>query len=79
MVNKGQSGRIDEGRQVLSFLAKNFTAEQFQPALVLIGQRYPEDQTLGYAELELGVMVLTPFGISPSAPSHEERILGVSR
>ena len=76
MVNKDQAS---EGQQVLAFMAKNFTAEQSQPALALIGQRYSEDQTLGYAELKLGVMVLTPFGISPSAPSHEERILGVSR
>jgi hypothetical protein len=51
MVNKDQLDQTSEGKQVLAFLAKNFTAEQFQPALTLIEQRYTEDLTVWDAEL----------------------------
>jgi hypothetical protein len=51
MVNKDQLDQTEKGRQVLAFMAKNFTAEQFQPALTLIEQRYTEDLTVWDAEL----------------------------
>ena len=51
MVNKDQLEQTSEGRQVLALMAKNFTAEQFQPALTLIEQRYTEDLTVWDAEL----------------------------
>jgi len=51
MVNKDQLDQSTEGKEVLALLAKHFTAEQFQPALTLIEQRYTEDQTVWDAEL----------------------------
>jgi hypothetical protein len=51
MVNKDQLEQTNEGQQVLALLAKHFTAEQFQPALTLIEQRYTEDETVWDAEL----------------------------
>jgi hypothetical protein len=51
MVNKDQLEQTEEGRQVLALMAENFTAEQFQPALTLIEQRYTEDLTVWDAEL----------------------------
>lgn len=46
MVNKDQLDQSPEGQQVLALLAANFSADQFQPALTLIEQRYTEDQTV---------------------------------
>ena len=40
MVNKDQLDQTEEGRQVLALMAESFSAEQFQPALTLIEQRY---------------------------------------
>lgn len=51
MVNKDQLDQTPEGKEVLALLAKHFTAEQFQPALTLIEQRYVENQTVWDAEL----------------------------
>jgi len=51
MVNKDQLDQTSEGKEVLALLAKNFTAEQFQPALTLIEQWYTEDETVWDAEL----------------------------
>src|SRR6202142_4366253 len=51
MVNKDQLEQTSEGQQVLALMAKNFTAEQFQPALTLIEQWYTDDQTVWDAEL----------------------------
>jgi hypothetical protein len=51
MVNKDQLDQTSEGKEVLALLAKHFTAEQFQPALTLIEQRYTDDQTVWDAEL----------------------------
>ena len=51
MVNKDQLDQSPEGKEVLALLAKHFTAEQFQPALTLIEQRYTDDQTVWDAEL----------------------------
>jgi hypothetical protein len=51
MVNKDQLDQTSEGQQVLALLAKNFTADQFQPALTLIEQWYTEDETVWDAEL----------------------------
>ena len=51
MVNKDQLDQTREGKEVLALLAKHFTAEQFQPALTLIEQRYTDDQTVWDAEL----------------------------
>ena len=51
MVNKDQLDQTGEGKEVLALLAKHFTAEQFQPALTLIEQRYTDDQTVWDAEL----------------------------
>jgi hypothetical protein len=51
MVNKDQLDQTGEGQQVLALLAKHFTADQFQPALTLIEQRYTEDETVWDAEL----------------------------
>lgn len=51
MVNKDQLDQSGEGKEALALLAKHFTAEQFQPALTLIQQRYTEDQTVWDAEL----------------------------
>jgi hypothetical protein len=51
MVNKDQLDQTSEGQQVLALMAKHFTAEQFQPALTLIEQRYTDDQTAWDAEL----------------------------
>jgi hypothetical protein len=51
MVNKDQLEQTSEGQQVLALMAKNFTAEQFQPALTLIEQWYTEDETVWDAEL----------------------------
>ncbi len=51
MVNKDQLEQTEEGRQVLALMAENFTAEQFQPALTLIEQRYTEDLTVWDADL----------------------------
>jgi hypothetical protein len=51
MVNKDQLEQTGEGQQVLALMAKNFTAEQFQPALTLIEQRYTEDETVWDADL----------------------------
>lgn len=51
MVNKDQLDQTSEGQQVLALLAKNFAAEQFQPALTLIEQWYTEDETVWDAEL----------------------------
>jgi len=51
MVNKDQLDQTSEGKQVLALMAKHFTAEQFQPALTLIEQRYTEDETVWDAEL----------------------------
>jgi hypothetical protein len=51
MVDKDQLDQTSEGKEVLALLAKHFTAEQFQPALTLIEQRYTEDQTVWDAEL----------------------------
>ena len=51
MVNKDQLDQTSEGQQVLALMAKHFTAEQFQPALTLIEQRYTEDEAVWNAEL----------------------------
>lgn len=51
MVNKDQLDQTPEGKEVLGLLTKHFTAEQFQPALTLIEQRYTDDQTVWDAEL----------------------------
>jgi hypothetical protein len=51
MVNKDQLDQTGDGQQVLALMAKNFTAEQFQPALTLIEQWYTEDETVWDAEL----------------------------
>jgi hypothetical protein len=51
MVNKDQLDQTSEGQQVLALMAKHFTAEQFQPALTLIEQRFTEDETVWDAEL----------------------------
>src|ERR1700679_1810571 len=51
MVNKDQLEQTEEGRRILALMAENFTAEQFQPALTLIEQRYTEDLTVWDAEL----------------------------
>jgi hypothetical protein len=51
MVNKDQLDQTPEGKEVLALLAKHFSAEQFQPALTLIEQRYTDDQTVWDAEL----------------------------
>jgi len=51
MVNKDQLEQTSEGKQVLALMAEHFTAEQFQPALTLIEQRYTEDLTVWDAEL----------------------------
>jgi hypothetical protein len=51
MVNKDQLDQTSEGKEVLALLARNFTAEQFQPALTLIEQWYTEDETVWDAEL----------------------------
>src|SRR5580704_6596739 len=51
MVNKDQLEQTEEGRQILALMAENFTAEQFQPALTLIEQKYTEDLTVWDAEL----------------------------
>lgn len=51
MVNKDQLDQTPEGKEVLALLAKHFTAEQFQPALTLIEQRYTDDETVWDAEL----------------------------
>jgi hypothetical protein len=55
MVSKDALDQISEGQQALAFMAKNPTAERFQPALTLIDQRYREDQTLWDAELKNGL------------------------
>ena len=65
MVNKDQLEQTSEGQQVLAFMAKNFTAEQFQPALTLIEQRYTEDLTVWDAELNRDSKV--PFSRTTSA------------
>jgi hypothetical protein len=51
MVNKDQLDQTGEGKQVLALMAEKFTAEQFQPALTLIEQRYTEDETVWDADL----------------------------
>jgi hypothetical protein len=51
MTNKDQLDQTSEGHQVLALMAENFSAEQFQPALTLIEQRYTEDLTVWDAEL----------------------------
>ena len=51
MVNKDQLDQTSEGKEVLGLLEKNFTVEQFQPALTLIEQLYTEDETVWDAGL----------------------------
>jgi hypothetical protein len=51
MVNKDQLDQTSEGKEVVALLRKHFPAEQFQPALTLIEQRYTDDQTVWDAEL----------------------------
>jgi hypothetical protein len=51
MVNKDQLDQSPEGKQVLALLTEHFTADQFQPALTLIEQRFTDDQTVWDAEL----------------------------
>jgi hypothetical protein len=65
MVNKDQLEQTSEGQQVLALIAKNFTAEQFQPALTLIEQRYTEDLTVRDAELNSDSKL--PFSRTTSA------------
>jgi hypothetical protein len=81
MVNKDQLDQTSEGKEVLALLARNFTAEQFQPALTLIEQWYTEDETVWDAELNSDSKL--PFLKTDSAhrllvffarPSHLARI-----
>ena len=65
MVNKDQLEQTSEGQQVLAFMAKSFTAEQFQPALTLIEQRYTEDLTVWDTELNSDSKL--PFSRTTSA------------
>jgi hypothetical protein len=53
MINKDQMDQTEEGRKVLALMAKHFSAEQFQPALTLIEQRYTEDLTVWDAGLNV--------------------------
>ena len=81
MVNKDQLEQTSEGQEVLALMAKQFTAEQFQPALTLIEQWYTEDETVWDGELNRDSKL--PFLKTNSAhrllvffasPSHLEKV-----